>query len=115
MSIYGAFDISGSGLRAQRVRMDAISANLANQRTPGFKQVMVEFAAGDPAATNTTATPPSSPTAASRAAAADPRSTSRTSTPSHPTARASAGAISAGSASSRPAPVAAPHLARLPR
>ena len=49
MSIYGAFDISGSGLRAQRVRMDAISANLANQRTPGFKQVMVEFAAGDPA------------------------------------------------------------------
>ena len=28
MAIYGAFDISGSGLVAQRTRMDAISANL---------------------------------------------------------------------------------------
>lgn len=49
MSIFGAFDISASGLQAQRVRMDAISANLANQRTPGFRPVSVEFAPGDPA------------------------------------------------------------------
>lgn len=47
MSIYGAFDISGSGLQAQRVRMDAISANLANQDTPGYEMVQVNFASGD--------------------------------------------------------------------
>ena len=43
MAIYGAFDISGSGLQAQRVRMDAISANLANRNTPGFEIKQVEF------------------------------------------------------------------------
>lgn len=52
MAIYGAFDISGSGLQAQRVRMDAISANLANRNTPGFKVKTVEFAPGDPATGN---------------------------------------------------------------
>ena len=50
MSIYGAFNISGSGLQAQRVRMDAISANLANQRSPGFERIEVNFAPGDPVA-----------------------------------------------------------------
>lgn len=49
MSIYGAFNIPGSGLQAQRVRLDAISANIANQRSPGFERVEVSFAAGDPA------------------------------------------------------------------
>ncbi len=48
MAIYGAFDISGSGLLAQRVRMDAISANLANRNTPGFEMIRVDFAPGDP-------------------------------------------------------------------
>lgn len=52
MSIYGAFDISGSGLQAQRVRMDAISANLANQDTPGYRMVQVNFASGDAAGTD---------------------------------------------------------------
>ena len=52
MAIYGAFDISGSGLQAQRVRMDAISANLANRNTPGFQVKTVEFAPGDPATGN---------------------------------------------------------------
>lgn len=49
MAIYGAFDISGSGLIAQRTRMDAISANLANRNTPGFETIQVEFAPGNPA------------------------------------------------------------------
>lgn len=49
MAIYGAFDISGSGLLAQRTRMDAISANLANRNTPGFELIQVDFAPGDPA------------------------------------------------------------------
>jgi flagellar basal-body rod protein FlgC len=48
MSIYGAFDIAGSGLQAQRVRMDAVTANLANQRTPEFEVLQVRFEAGDP-------------------------------------------------------------------
>ncbi|MDE0887940.1 MAG: flagellar basal body protein [Phycisphaerales bacterium] len=48
MSIYGAFDISSSGLQAQRVRMDAITANLANQRTPEFEVMKVRFGAGNP-------------------------------------------------------------------
>ena len=48
MSIYGAFDIAGSGLQAQRVRMDAVTANLANQRTPEFEVMQVRFEAGDP-------------------------------------------------------------------
>ncbi len=46
--MYGVFDISGSGLEAQRVRMDAISANLANQDTPEFKKIAVQFGVGDP-------------------------------------------------------------------
>jgi flagellar basal-body rod protein FlgC len=46
--MYGSFNISSSGLAAQRARLDAISANLANQSTPEFQKVMVEFASGDP-------------------------------------------------------------------
>jgi flagellar basal-body rod protein FlgC len=46
--MYGSFNISSSGLAAQRSRLDAISANLANQSTPEFQKVMVEFASGDP-------------------------------------------------------------------
>ena len=50
--MYGSFDISGSGLQAQRVRLDAISANLANQETPEFKKIVVQFAQGDPSSDN---------------------------------------------------------------
>lgn len=46
--MYGSFNISSSGLAVQRARLDAISANLANQSTPEFQKVMVEFASGDP-------------------------------------------------------------------
>lgn len=50
--MYGSFDISGSGLEAQRVRLDAISSNLANQDTPEFKKIAVQFAQGDPGSGN---------------------------------------------------------------
>lgn len=50
--MYGAFNISGSGLQAQRVRLDAVSANLANQDTPEFQKIAVEFAQGDPSGDN---------------------------------------------------------------
>ena len=33
MSIFGAMDVSASGLRAERLRMDTIAANLANANT----------------------------------------------------------------------------------
>ena len=46
--MYGVFDISGSGLQVQRVRLDAVSANLANQDTPEFRKVAVQVAQGDP-------------------------------------------------------------------
>lgn len=58
--MYGALDISVSGLVAQRVRMEAISANLAgadavrdanNQINP-FRKRLVHIAAGDPSARN---------------------------------------------------------------
>ena len=50
--MYGTFDISGSGLEAQRLRLDAISSNLANQDTPEFQKIVVQFAQGDPEAGN---------------------------------------------------------------
>ena len=50
--MYGSFDISGSGLQAQRVRLDAISSNLANQETPEFQKIVVQFAQGDPQSGN---------------------------------------------------------------
>lgn len=56
--MYGALDISTSGLIAQRTRMEAISANFANQatitdaqgRNVPFARRMVFFAPGDPSA-----------------------------------------------------------------
>ena len=55
--MFGALDISASGLTAQRTRMDVIAANLANKDaiydTQGhyapYRRRSVEFAAGDPA------------------------------------------------------------------
>ena len=58
--MYGALDISVSGLVAQRTRMDVIAANLANrdaivdssgQPNP-FRRRIAVFMPGDPAATN---------------------------------------------------------------
>lgn len=56
--MYGALDISTSGLIAQRTRLDSIAANIANQdtytdaagRNVPFARRMVFFAPGDPAA-----------------------------------------------------------------
>ncbi|MBX3355955.1 MAG: flagellar basal body rod protein FlgC [Phycisphaeraceae bacterium] len=56
--MYGLFDISTSGLVAQRVRLETIAANLANQETlldangnfAPWRRRSVEFAVGDPAA-----------------------------------------------------------------
>jgi flagellar basal-body rod protein FlgC len=58
--MYGALDISTSGLIAQRTRLEAISANIANQdtymdasgRNMPFARRMVYFAPGDPTAKN---------------------------------------------------------------
>lgn len=58
--MYGALDISTSGMVAQRTRAASISANIANAHTIGrdengapspFRRRMVHFAPGDPAAT----------------------------------------------------------------
>ncbi|MFM1822938.1 MAG: Flagellar basal-body rod protein FlgC [Planctomycetota bacterium] len=54
--MFGALDISTSALVANRVRLDAISANLANadvpvdpnSKEPPFSERVVEFASGDP-------------------------------------------------------------------
>lgn len=56
--MYGALDISTSGLVAQRTRLDAISANIAGSRVildaqgnlDPFRRREVFFAAGDPSA-----------------------------------------------------------------
>lgn len=57
--MYGALDISVSGLVAQRVRMDAIAANIASREAytrdadgnpQPFRRRMVMFAPGDPSA-----------------------------------------------------------------
>lgn len=56
--MYGALDISTSGLIAQRTRLESITANIANQdtyldasgRNVPFARRMVYFSAGDPAA-----------------------------------------------------------------
>ena len=41
--MYGSLDISTSGMIAQRTRLEVISANIANQNTPGFKRHYLEF------------------------------------------------------------------------
>lgn len=56
--MYGALDISTSGLLAQRARLEAITANIANQNTimdangrnVPFARRVVYFAAGNPGA-----------------------------------------------------------------
>jgi flagellar basal-body rod protein FlgC len=58
--MYGALDISTSGLTAQRMRMTAISANIANRNTildengepEPYRARRVLFAPGDPSATS---------------------------------------------------------------
>lgn len=57
--MFGLFDVSTSGLVAQRVRLETIAANLANQETlldaqgnfAPWRRRSVEFAAGEHAAT----------------------------------------------------------------
>jgi flagellar basal-body rod protein FlgC len=46
MGLYDALNISGTGLSAERLRMDVTSENLANAQTAGFrrKQVVVQEA-----------------------------------------------------------------------
>ncbi|MFZ9881814.1 MAG: flagellar basal body rod protein FlgC [Phycisphaerales bacterium] len=54
--MFGIFDVSTSALVANRTRLDAISANIANADVPvdpnsrevPFSERVVEFAAGDP-------------------------------------------------------------------
>ena len=43
MGIFDALDVSGSGLTAERLRMDTTAENLANAQTPGYhrKEVVV--------------------------------------------------------------------------
>ena len=41
--MFPALDISTSALVAQRVRLDAVSSNLANLSTPGYKALDVDF------------------------------------------------------------------------
>lgn len=56
--MYGALDISTSGMVAQRARLDSISANIANRATildaqgnvNPYRRRMVHFAPGDPSA-----------------------------------------------------------------
>ncbi len=58
--MFGSFDISTSALVAQRTRLEAISANIANQHSleddqgnyMPFKKRMVIFAHGDPSTGN---------------------------------------------------------------
>lgn len=44
--MYGALDISTSGLVAQRVRMDTYAGNIANASTRGYKRRVPVFATG---------------------------------------------------------------------
>jgi flagellar basal-body rod protein FlgC len=54
--MYGALDISTSGLIAQRTRLEAITVNIANQASKDtgngspFARRIVHFASGDPSA-----------------------------------------------------------------
>jgi flagellar basal-body rod protein FlgC len=49
MGLFDALGISGSGLTAQRMRMDVTAENLANAQSVGYKRkdVVVQEAAGD--------------------------------------------------------------------
>lgn len=38
MGLFDALDVSGSGLTAERLRMDTTAENLANAQTPGFRR-----------------------------------------------------------------------------
>ncbi len=44
--MYGALDISTSGLVAQRIRMDTYAGNMANASTPGYKRRVPVIATG---------------------------------------------------------------------
>ena len=43
MGLFASFDISASGMTAQRLRSDIISENIANVNTPGYKRQDVAF------------------------------------------------------------------------
>lgn len=38
MGLFDALDVSGSGLTAERLRMDTTAENLANAQTPGYRR-----------------------------------------------------------------------------
>ena len=38
MSLFNVFDVSGSALYAQTLRLNTTASNMANANTPGFKQ-----------------------------------------------------------------------------
>jgi flagellar basal-body rod protein FlgC len=40
---FNIFDIAGSGMTAQRVKMDTIASNIANVNTPGYQRKEVAF------------------------------------------------------------------------
>jgi flagellar basal-body rod protein FlgC len=48
--MYGALEVSTSGLIAQRTRLEAITENIANKDSIGFQRRVVYFAPGNPAA-----------------------------------------------------------------
>ena len=50
--MYGALEISTSGLIAQRTRLEAITENIANRESIGYQRRSVYFAAGNPGASN---------------------------------------------------------------
>ena len=41
MGLFDALDVSGSGLSAERLRMDVTAQNLANAQTPGYRRKTV--------------------------------------------------------------------------
>ena len=43
MGVFSAFDVSASGMTAQRTRLDVISQNIANADTPTYKRKDVNF------------------------------------------------------------------------
>lgn len=44
MSLFGTFNTAGSGMSAERFRMDVIAHNIANVNTVGYRRQLVEYA-----------------------------------------------------------------------
>lgn len=50
--MYGAMDISVSGMVAQRTRLETIASNIANSGTPKYRAREVFFTPGDPSSSS---------------------------------------------------------------